>query len=1123
MHKDVTVAATRLCTLRSPGGRVKLTCIVGAMACVVMVLIATVIVLTPAVISRSSLGRSLLSRAIAGHGFSLDAKYMRIGWFTPLRLTGVEIHGTSNKNHYLIGQIDSEVTLAQLLGLRNHSLGQVVIHSVDVSCSIRDGRCSLEEDFPTLLAPAGAHQRKPIGRVQIQRLRFSMADHESGKQWRATMSRADILLSHEDIAATFSGSLDRSVASNNRESGATNKRVAVIDGKLTITKDRIMGHHVIAKTDFAQATINASVARSISLSDFWKDPLQSMGSFDGNASATVDLERLHAAMPGLLPLRDDVEIVSSQVVAKLESIGTEALRKTRISLQTSPLHATAIQHGDRCDVSIDPIDLLLVIAHQRDQWRAEEFHLTSEVASITGQGNSHQGTTEFEIDVARLTSTVAPILEMVDPALEGLIQARFDWDQVVKDQWRVEGSATASDLLRPSHKGEDEQPRQIALELDVCGRWDGKVVREISEATFAFCEDKTTLHAELLKPVPFPKRTTPFPLRLAASGQVERLFEQWKGLLPSQMSDAKGDFAAELEGDFSYQSARLSKAKIEFVQPSLAYANRSFSQPRANIEFAGDWTWPTGALDAERLAIDSPALTASLQGKANPNDIDLQLEWQANLNALQKPPLNLPLNKTIATPIHSAQRLVTSSIMDGSCEPSPRYQRRLEGRFCGSGTIVGNEQWIDLNLTTIGRDIAFVEKWSVEKPAPLANTSIDGSRTLRVIARAASPDEPHRIVWAEPVMQIDAQVQYDKCHQQIVANEVQIAGQWFSTVLSGKAVVGDKEQSGSLSGLLRMDMQRVGVRLTKVSETPIKMEGVHEAPLTLQWRSPNLGAVRFDVETQLGWDQASFAGIDIGPTSFPVQWNETTAKVDKVVMPIGDCRIQLGGEVDYRYSPRIVRLKPGMVTDSIKLTRPMTAGWFRFIAPTTSEVRSVDGHFGLEIDEGNINLDAPERSRVVGRVNVHHAQMSLNPMAKQIIAVAKGVQSLSRKQPFSLKGLRNTQVTMPPQTVEFDLDYGTVHNQGMTIEFDQTQVITRGGIRLDGHLNMIAKVPREAVQLGRIGSGEDSKFVYLPISGTVDRPIIDPTGISNIASLLSNPVLFGSSMSRSGDFQTETK
>ena len=172
---------------------------------VTIVLLTLLVLGAPSWVSHSPLGRSLVSRTAAQHGVSLDIESIRVGWITPLRLTGIQIHSLTDGNHFRIEQVDSEMTLIDLMSGIGSTFGEFSVRGVDIRCTMDDGRCSLEEDLQSLLDSNESSEVSTSGRVSVSDITIVVTDTQSGNTWQVAQSSADIDLQAASWEAAFAG------------------------------------------------------------------------------------------------------------------------------------------------------------------------------------------------------------------------------------------------------------------------------------------------------------------------------------------------------------------------------------------------------------------------------------------------------------------------------------------------------------------------------------------------------------------------------------------------------------------------------------------------------------------------------------------------------------------------------------------------------------------------------------------------------------------------------------------------------------------------------------------------------------------------------------------------------
>jgi len=108
----------------------------------------------PSLICQSPLGRSLLVRNAAKYGLQGSFRSVRIGWVTPIRITGVDILGIDGGTRMQVDQIDCNATLMKIVtGLREPVV--LAARGVVFDLTIGDGWSSVERDLAAILA-AGA-------------------------------------------------------------------------------------------------------------------------------------------------------------------------------------------------------------------------------------------------------------------------------------------------------------------------------------------------------------------------------------------------------------------------------------------------------------------------------------------------------------------------------------------------------------------------------------------------------------------------------------------------------------------------------------------------------------------------------------------------------------------------------------------------------------------------------------------------------------------------------------------------------------------------------------------------------------------------------------------------------
>ncbi|WP_145172684.1 hypothetical protein [Rubripirellula lacrimiformis] len=172
-----------------------------------LTLVGLLILGGPSLISHSSIGQSMLTKSLAEYGFQGDAKSMRIGWVTPLQVTGLKITGIEAGSEVTIDQLDMDMTVGDLIADSSMSdLGQISIRGVHIGCSVDEGSSSIEQDLAKLLETSSEGDTT-VGKIKVQDITLSVTDRVSGLTWQVAQSNADVELGQRDTKITFEGVL----------------------------------------------------------------------------------------------------------------------------------------------------------------------------------------------------------------------------------------------------------------------------------------------------------------------------------------------------------------------------------------------------------------------------------------------------------------------------------------------------------------------------------------------------------------------------------------------------------------------------------------------------------------------------------------------------------------------------------------------------------------------------------------------------------------------------------------------------------------------------------------------------------------------------------------------------
>ncbi len=374
-----------------------------------LTLVGLLILGGPSIVCHSSIGRSMLAKTLAGYGLDGSAETMRIGWVTPLQVTGLNIRGTTAGSTVAVDRIDMDMTITDLIADSSLSnLGQITLRGVRVVATVDEGRSSIEDDLALLLAPSpdddldsddpdDSLSAGTSGKITIQDVTVAVTDAVTGQTWQIGSCNADVDMTPEQIRATFAGVLTEPAGGGGSLTGGLELAMTARQGESTAWKINVTTESlplsVIALGRRRMPELAGSIPQKVS----------------GDATGSVVL---YSAPNGNL----DASIGNLQVrnlTAEDDAmLGQAATRMWRNSLATVDGELTLTDtrlYGRRLTASTDFV-------------QAKMDGVISTTFSLTGDDNplrwleAIDGTAAAEVDLAKLDQALPGILPLREGA-----------------------------------------------------------------------------------------------------------------------------------------------------------------------------------------------------------------------------------------------------------------------------------------------------------------------------------------------------------------------------------------------------------------------------------------------------------------------------------------------------------------------------------------------------------------------------------------------------------------------------------------------------------------------------------------------------------------------------------
>jgi len=180
----------------------------------------------------------------------------------------------------------------------------------------------------------------------------------------------------------------------------------------------------------------------------------------------------------------------------------------------------------------------------------------------------------------------------------------------------------------------------------------------------------------------------------------------------------------------------------------------------------------------------------------------------------------------------------------------------------------------------------------------------------------------------------------------------------------------------------------------------------------------------------------------------------------------------------------LLRIPRAQLMNRLELTEGMSDDLLKFAAPILHRVANTSGQVSLRVGEMEIPLSDHEKTTGKGTLQIHQARLHSGPLAERIV---------------NLLGLPETVQVVTDSTVDFEIADGRVYHEGLDFGIGNFRIRTRGYVGFDESLDLICEIPipdnGSDVENRPLLAALRGKTLEIPITGTLDRPEIDPSRI----------------------------
>ncbi len=299
-----------------------------------------------------------------------------------------------------------------------------------------------------------------------------------------------------------------------------------------------------------------------------------------------------------------------------------------------------------------------------------------------------------------------------------------------------------------------------------------------------------------------------------------------------------------------------------------------------------------------------------------------------------------------------------------------------------------------------------------------------------------------------------------------------------------QARIGDRIRvQGEVQG--ECDWAAVGQLASPFLPEGLEMSGRREVSLNFASNypadDPNGLLANLDGSAKVGFDTASYKGLNIGATDVQVNVEKGLMKIEPFSTTVNNGQLNFAGQADFKERHPMLRTSaPLVLAKGIELNKEMTGTLLQYVNPLFANVTGISGIANFECQKLVIPLAAglERKAEVAGTISADNVLLEASGLLDEILK-ATG------------QSLRGQRLTIRPTNLS--LQNGIVRYDNMQIDVGDNPLSFSGAIGLDQTLDMTVTLPWTFKgRTARVDKeGQAGQRIGVPLTGTISSPKLD--------------------------------
>lgn len=798
------------------------------------------------------------------------------------------------------------------------------------------------------------------------------------------------------------------------------------------------------------------------------------------ANGTVDLPQLVRASQSLLPMREDIQLVSGRMQFSATQRPSAANpQESRVQMTVSDLQARSTEGNITWQ---EPLTVELK-ADQQPSGTVYAIGAKAEFCDVQGSGTIENGNLAGNVNLDLLHRRLSQFMELPITAMNGAAELNVHWSLNEGDQVAATGTLQTTPLLIATPTGGEMREPAWKGDFSASATVQNGTPKQINRAHLELNATDEQLVVDLHEPIQLATEEgsallPPAPFNISVAGDLagwKRRGFVWLSEPPDV--DVHGNIQLAVSGRMDTSHVEVLQANWESTPVALRTADFAFAEPRMVGNFKGriDTTDLT-RLQVDQLTVQANSFWVVAQDEASDGGQTRsgQARWLLDVQRLLDN-LNSANASGFATSNSRPSRSTPTARLAASSSAAP------SSAYSGSGTLQGGLQW---RVGDTGAAFAL---------------QANGEN---VAVHSQSPSSPQpTVLWSEPTIALGLTGQWAKADGSVDVQSVQVQAPWLS--YQGNLSYRSNELASEIvsEGQANYDAAQLTARLEPMLGKNIQLMGQQNVPIQVRWRRdastaesvPALAGL--DANARLGWQQARVIGIEVGQADVPVTISRgrlaTAAEI-----PVSGGMLRWDITSDLTQDLLVIEQKPMTVLENVAITREMCSGWLKYVAPLVADATSIDGRLSLSLDQATLSPTDLTKQTVAGRLSVHRAAVGPGPIVNEITGLVKQIEAIRNStdpNQVAATDPNKTWMQLPEQQISFQMVEGRVHHRDLKMDIGDAVLLTSGSVDVAGTLGMVVALPLPEAWTSRgpVLAAMKGQTLQFPVRGTVTRPQLD--------------------------------